>query len=59
MAEKPKPVPSLAEMYAFLDKQLALAARYKYWDHIDELLDRRNQIPELRKFLVEMGARGA
>jgi len=56
------PVPSLEKMYAFIDVQLRTCCTTwvpKNWERIDYLLDRRNDLPRLREFLVQMGARGA
>ena len=56
-----KPIPSLNEMYAFLDTQIRTACTHyipRDWGRIDYLLDQRLRIPELREFLTHMGARG-
>jgi hypothetical protein len=51
-----KPVPTLEEMRAFLDKQIAAT---KDRNRQDYLLDQRLRLPELRDWLLQMGARGA
>ncbi len=59
---KPSPVPTLEKMYAFVDTQLRCACTHyipKDWERINYLLDQRLRIPELRAFLIQMGARGA
>jgi hypothetical protein len=53
---KPKPVPTLEEMYAFLAAQIK-ATRDR--NRQDILLDQWLKLPEMREWLVKVGARGA
>ena len=59
MDARHRQIPTIDEMYAFIDEQIRDALTRKDLGRVDYLLERRLQMPELRAFLLQMGAVGA